>query len=255
MKRADIVRLIQITDCHLGSKKTFVSQGVNTYKSFLKVLNDVATRCAPSLIFISGDISSSGTKSSYQLFSDAMESLFIPYRWLPGNHDDFELMNTIIPQPFIRVEKHSNWVIISLVSSDPKKTPGLLAKNEIEELKLILKKYQNHFILIFVHHPPVRINSKWLDEHCITNSDQLEEILSGYSNVRGIFTGHVHQERTTNWNNLLVYSSPSTCYQFVSDVQHFQLSTDAPGYRWINLHSDGFMDTGVNYLKSSCMVS
>ena len=114
-------------------------------------------------------------------------------------------------------------------------------KNEIEELKLVLKKYQNHFILIFVHHPPVRINSKWLDEHCITNSDQLEEILSGYSNVRGIFTGHVHQERTTNWNNLLVYSSPSTCYQFVSDIQHFQLSTDAPGYRWINLHSDGFL--------------
>lgn len=84
-----MVRLVQITDCHLGAEKFFISHGVNTYESFSKVLHEISTKSPPSLIIASGDISSSGEKCSYQLFSDVMESSLIPYRWLPGNHDDF----------------------------------------------------------------------------------------------------------------------------------------------------------------------
>ena len=250
MKKTDVIKLIQISDCHLGPKKNFVSNGVNTYDSFKKVLREVKKKFGSSLIIISGDISASGTKASYQLFSDTMDKEFSSYRWLPGNHDDIKLMNDIISQQFVRVEKRENWIIISLISCDPKNVEGFLAKNEIEQLEFLLKKYKDHYILLFVHHRPTSINSKWLDEHQITNSDKLKKILSGYSNVRGIFTGHVHQERATNWGNLIVYSAPSTCYQFVKDIDCFELSTDGPGYRWIDLKSDGVVVTGVNYLKS-----
>ncbi|MFT7266969.1 MAG: Icc protein [Porticoccus sp.] len=245
-----MVRLVQITDCHLGAEKNFISHGVNTYESFSKVLHEIATKLPPSLIIASGDISSSGEERSYQLFSDAMESSLIPYRWLPGNHDDFLMMNNIIVQPFVRVEKQENWAVISLVSADPGSVAGVLAQNEIEQLRGLLKNCQNYFVLLFVHHHPVSINSRWLDEHCISNNRQFEEILAQYDNVRGIFTGHVHQERVTNWNELLVYNTPSTCFQFVSDAERFQLNEKAPGYRWIELHPDGFFDTGVNYLET-----
>ena len=103
---------------------------------------------------------------------------------------------------------------------------------------------------MFVHHRPTSINSKWLDKHRITNNPKLKQILARYPNVKGIFTGHVHQERTTYWGNLIVYSTPSTCYQFVKDIDNFEISSDGPGYRWINLRSDGVMATGVNYLES-----
>jgi Icc protein len=250
LKKTDVVNLIQISDCHLGSKKGFVSNGVNTYDSFKKVLCEIKKKFGSSLIIISGDISASGAKASYQLFSDTMDKECISYRWLPGNHDDLHLMSNIISQQFIRVEKHENWVIVSLISSYSKNVEGFLAKNEIEELEFLLKKYKDRYILLFVHHPPAPINSKWLDEHRITNSGKLKTILSGHPNVKGIFTGHVHQERATDWGNSIVYSTPSTCYQFVKDIDYFEISSDGPSYRWIDLKSDGVIVTGVNYLKS-----
>ena len=244
------MRLVQITDCHLGAEKNFILHGINTYESFSRVLHEISNKFLPSLIIASGDISSSGEGRSYQLFSDVMESSLIPYRWLPGNHDDFLMMNNIIAQPFVRVEKQENWAIVSLVSADPENISGVLAKEEIEQLRSSLNNCQNYFVLLFVHHHPVSINSRWLDEHCISNNQQFEEILAQYDNIKAIFTGHVHQERTTTWNDLLVYNTPSTCFQFANEAEDFQLDKKAPGYRWIELYPDGLFDTGVNYLDT-----
>ena len=246
-----MVRIVQITDCHLGTEKNFVSHGINTYESFSSVLHDIKEKCTPSLVIVSGDISSSGKKSSYQIFSDAMQSSLIDYRWLPGNHDNFALMSRVISQPFVRVEKKENWVIVSLISADPKSAAGRLMKDEIENLRSLLQEYQSYFILLFVHHHPVSINSKWLDEHCISNSFEIEKILAEHENVKAVFNGHVHQEKAANWNNIPVYSTPSTCYQFAGNIEYFQLENKAPGYRWIELYPNGHFDTGVCYLKPS----
>jgi Icc protein len=250
LKKTDVIKLIQISDCHLGSKENFVSNGINTYDSLMRVLKEVKKNFEPTLLIVTGDISASGTKMSYELFSDMMDKESLPYRWLPGNHDDINLKKSTIYQKFIRAEEQKNWVVISLISSSLESDGGFLCKNEIDKLEFLLKKYKERYILLFVHHRPTSINSKWLDKHRITNNPKLKQILARYPNVKGIFTGHVHQERTTYWGNLIVYSTPSTCYQFVKDIDNFEISSDGPGYRWINLRSDGVMATGVNYLES-----
>lgn len=249
-KNGGVVRLVQLTDCHLGSDQSFSLGGVNTYRSFSRVLAEATTKRSPSLAVISGDIACEGEEASYRLFSETMKSSSLAYTWLPGNHDNFQLMKKIIPQPFVRSVVQDNWAIISLVSAIPGSVSGELAATELQQLGELLQQYQDQFVLLFVHHPPVDIHCKWLDEQRISNSNQLAEVLAQYNNVKAIFTGHVHQESMRAWCDVPVYTTPSTCFQFTGGSDIFDISDQPPGYRWIDLSPDGHIDTGVEYLAA-----
>ena len=46
--------------------------------------------------------------------------------------------------------------------------------------------------------------------------------------------------------DLRLLASPSTCVQFAPGSEEFQVDRSAPGYRWLRLHADGRLDTGVS---------
>ena len=247
------VRLVQLSDCHLGHNQDFSLAGVNTYQSFSQVLTEVTSTLRPSLIFFTGDIACEGKKASYQLFSEVIASTKrsykqLDYRWLPGNHDDFQVMKDALPQPFVKAQVLGGWVAISMVSAISGRVDGELIDAELQELNDLLAMHKDKYILLFVHHPPVEIDCKWLDEQRISNSKKLKEVLAQHSRVKAIFTGHVHQESTTDWCGIPVYSTPSTCFQFTGHSETFDISDQPPGYRWIELYPDGQIKTEVEHV-------
>ncbi|KTC63185.1 hypothetical protein AO262_22830 [Pseudomonas fluorescens ABAC62] len=44
-------------------------------------------------------------------------------------------------------------------------------------------------------------------------------------------------------------ASPSTCIQFAPGSEDFKVSEQAPGYRWLRLHGDGRLETGVERVR------
>ncbi|MNJ82082.1 3',5'-cyclic adenosine monophosphate phosphodiesterase CpdA [compost metagenome] len=44
-------------------------------------------------------------------------------------------------------------------------------------------------------------------------------------------------------------ASPSTCIQFEPGSEDFKVGEQAPGYRWLRLHTDGSIDTGVSRVR------
>ena len=244
----DIVRLVQLTDCHLGLDCEFNLAGVNTHDTFSKVLSAVKINEPSSYTFVTGDIACEGAEASYQLFSAMMASSQLDYGWLPGNHDDFQQMQKTIPQPFVKAKEFGEWVVISLVSSVPGKVNGELSAYELQALSDLLEQYKDQFILLFVHHPPVDIQCQWLDEQRISNSEKLNEVISVHKKVKAIFTGHVHQESETNWFGIPVFTTPSTCFQFTSHSDTFDISNQPPGYRWIELYPNRSIKTGVEHI-------
>ena len=62
--------------------------------------------------------------------------------------------------------------------------------------------------------------------------------------------GHIHQSHEADWDGIPVYSTPSTCFQFKPKSVDFALDDLPPAYRWIDLYSDGKIDTGVKYLHA-----
>lgn len=246
----NVTRVVQLSDCHLGADQSFMLAGINTFHSFTQSLSEIeGSLKKPALIAVTGDIASAGDPQTYQLFSNAMSSSQFPYAWLPGNHDDFSLMKTSALQPFTRFVELGNWVAIFLVSAVPGEVYGEISGTELKELDDLLKQFEGRNIVLFVHHSPAPISCKWLDQQRITNSEQFGDLIAQHENVRALFSGHVHQENESIWQGLPVYSVPSTCFQFASGSDTFELSDLPPGYRWIDLYPDGRIETGVERLN------
>ena len=241
------VRVIQLTDCHLGADTDYRLAGVRTYHSFVEVLQRLrADPASAAMVLVSGDIAARGIVAAYQLFTDEMSALGLPFAWLPGNHDQLELMQHAADMPPFRpVVELGDWRLVCLNTAVRGEVGGHLGSGQLEFFDASLSAHRGHPVALFMHHPPADIGCKWLDRQQVSNGHELAAIVRRHGNVRVGFSGHVHQEALVDFAGIPFYTTPSTCFQFASRSEDFALSADPPGYRWIDLYPDGSYATGV----------
>ena len=173
--------------------------------------------------------------------------------WLPGNHDDLLLMKKHLSDfPYSPIYQDKHWAILMLDSSVAGQPGGEISSQQLVQLEINLERLKDMHILVAMHHSPVSVNSRWLDEHQISNHQKLHHLLAAHGNVKAVITGHIHQQYEINWRGIQVYSTPSTCFQFQENSDQFALSNKDPAYRWLDLHPDGLIETGikrVDFLK------
>lgn len=245
-------RLIQITDPHIGDDREHRLAGIQTHESYRAVLAAVAAMTpVPDLIMVTGDIAAQGSAKAYELFSQQIKFLDLPYAWLPGNHDDFAVMQqSVSSSPYWPLLEFGVWRVLSLNTAVAGQTPGALTAEELLFLDSALAREARNPAIIFMHHPPVAVGCAWLDRQRVANAAELATVVGRHRNVKAIFTGHVHQVFQVDWAGTTVHTTPSTCFQFAANRRDFALADDPPGFRWIDLHVDGRLDTGVIYLDS-----
>jgi Icc protein len=93
------------------------------------------------------------------------------------------------------------------------------------------------------------MGSRWLDTMAVDNAGEFLAVIDRHPQVRGILWGHVHQTFDRQRNGVRLMATPSTCIQFLPGSDDFALDTAAPGYRWLSLHPDGRIETGVERLE------
>lgn len=248
------MRLVQITDTHLYANPSQTLLKLNTQQSFEEVVallkSDVKK---PDIIVLTGDMSQDNSEAAYERVVKAFQSFSCPVYWIPGNHDDPELLETVFSKSTFKDDKAvvvDEWLLIFLNSHYPKHVAGLLSRSELSRLEHFLSQHHDKHAMLFLHHPPVSVGSAWLDKSRLTNPDDLFNITDKHSNIRAIISGHAHQAYETHRQGVPILSTPSTCIQFLSHSQQFALDTLSPGYRWIELQADGKFKTGVERVKN-----
>lgn len=247
MSRVESLRLLQVTDCHLGANPGELLLGLNPDESLADVLALLAlTESSADCLVATGDISSQGELESYHRFLHSLQgNLSMPMGWLAGNHDVAVDMKAIRqPSLFIDYMDLGLWQIILLDSSVPGEIYGNISEDELQRLEGLLNVSDKH-TLVFVHHQPVPVGSAWMDQYIIRNATRLLDLLAQHQHVKGLIWGHVHQDFTATREHIKLYGTPSTCIQFKANSDGFALDTSMPGYRWFDLHADGRFDTGV----------
>jgi len=203
------------------------------------------------LILASGDLSQDGSPESYRRFAELTAPLDAPARWFAGNHDDAQAMRQACAgtERLEVVTDLGHWRLIALDSSIPGAVPGQLDAAQLELLEQALSEAGARHVLLSFHHHPLPVGSAWLDPIGLRNAEALFAVLDRYPNLRCILWGHVHQEIDVQRNGVRLLASPSTCVQFAPGSEEFQVSSEAPGYRWLRLHADGTLDTGVSRVR------
>lgn len=247
-----VLRIVQITDTHLHGPEDGHLLGMKTLHSLQCVLDIVAQqRPAIDAFVVSGDLSQDGSLLSYQRLHNALANFQCPNFWLEGNHDVPELMQQAAAntEHLNRIIRSQHWQIILLNSQVMGSVFGHLADDQLQLLDQALAERPELHSLVCLHHHPIPIESRWMDNIGLQNPDEFFAVLNKHNNVRAVLCGHVHQESDRLLNGLRFLSSPSTCVQFSRFSDDFDVDTLAPGYRWLDLHADGLIETGVSRVE------
>lgn len=241
--------IIQLSDSHLRKEEEGELLGMNTLQSLDAVIALARQEFPnPDLVLASGDISQDGSVEAYRRFQERASVFNASLYWFPGNHDDRKAMAEAAKSQalFEKVVQVPGWQLIFLDSLVSGKVHGELAESELAVLDKALSEGPKIPTMISFHHHPVDIGSRWLDTIGLKNRDDLFAITDRYEHVKVILWGHIHQERDEMRNGVRLLATPSTCVQFLPKSEDFAVDTAAPGYRWLKLHRNGTIDTGVS---------
>lgn len=243
------IRLLQLTDSHLGEQLGETLVGMDTDASLEHVLALLKQQPSADLLLATGDISNGGSLASYQRFQQLTAGIARHALWLPGNHDLWSVMQQALPEGAEELDRHAeigNWQIIMLDSTTPGEVGGSFSAQELSYLRERLEASVDSHVLICLHHHPIVIGCDWLDEQQVSNADEFFALLDEFEQVRGLLWGHIHQTIERERHGVKLMASPSTCIQFAPDSANFKLDRVNPGYRWLELHADGTINSGVS---------
>ena len=246
------IRIVQITDTHLFSEGSGTLLKMNTKHSFQQVLELVRMHDSPpDLILGTGDIAQDASATAYEYFKSSIGALNAPFMWLPGNHDNALLMQSLAEgtSAAYKYMQLDNWLIVMLDTSVGEQVQGALSAEELEFLSAQLEASElsdsvDH-VLVSMHHNPIRGTAGWMKNIGLQNPQKFWETAKTSSKLRAIIYGHIHQELDFEFEGIRCLCTPSTCIQFKPDVVNFALDKLNPGYRNLVLYSDGAIDTQV----------
>ena len=253
----DVFRIIQITDPHLFKDTNGELLGFNTQASFSQVLSEIQQQQYDyDLVLATGDLVQDNSDEGYLRFRQEVKALNNKMVfWIPGNHDFQPKMFEILKEETVSAKKHillgDKWQILLLDSQVQGVPHGQLEAEELDWLMLKLQEHPQRYSLVVLHHHLLSTGSAWLDQHNLRNANELAEVLAPFKNVKALLYGHIHQQVDSEWLGYQVMATPSTCIQFKADSNTFALDVVQPGWREIDLHADGHIETRVKRIQQA----
>lgn len=246
-------QILQLTDLHLFADSSRRLRGVLPEQSFRDVLEHVVTHeLDPAAVVLTGDLAHDELAETYDIVRQLIRELPDSVLVIPGNHDNrpalreafprqFELLGTRDLPPYVVFSRTlGDWQLIGLDTHIPGAVPGRLEPEQVQWLEQELNACADRSAVLFLHHPPIPVDSPWLDALGLLEPNGLHEVLEGRSNVRLMISGHVHQAFQGQLGHIAVRTAPATSMQFVPRQAEPAYDAIPPGYAVLTLENDSW---------------
>ena len=246
-KPQDVYRLVHISDCHLVAEPDGWFCGVQPYRQ-LELLFAAVLSNPPDAVILTGDLTQDHSLASYQLIAGLFSELPCPVFYLPGNHDDIDLMQqAFAARPFCaETELHlGDWRLCLLNSKGP--TPaGYFGQLRQQQLQQQLSSYPaDAAVWLFCHHHISPMGS-FIDEHIQLDADPLWQIIDSDRRIKGFAHGHCHYAYAKMQQGIQLVGCPASSVQFLL-TPDYQPVAGRPGYiEWI-FHANAKADSAVRW--------
>lgn len=246
------VRLLQFTDPHLFGDTRETLRGTATYPALSRVLAAARSAYPDAMAWlVTGDLVQDDP-GGYQSFRALFDTADKPVLCIPGNHDDVRAMSSALataPYQLCGERDFGAWRVIMLDSAVPGAAHGTLSQASLARLDRSLAGAADRHALVCLHHHPIDMDSRWLDEVGLTNRDEFFRVIDRHEHVRAIAWGHVHQALDTRRRDVRLLATPATCAQFLPRSDDFAIDLQPPAYRVLTLEDDGSLDTSLEWVN------
>ena len=170
----------------------------------------------------------------------------MPYYIVPGNHDHRQMLPEVFEEhrylhsegPFLNysIEQYP-MRIIALDSLNPGTHTGLLCQQRLDWVDQQLQQQPERPTLIFLHHPPSKIGSLYVDDMMCMNGESLGEIVERHPQVKGVACGHVHRDIVVSWHRTVLFVTGSSAFSYdliLKEVDDLDPVFEPPVYRLFN---------------------
>jgi len=218
-------------------------RGTVTYASLTAALEHYRNQDWRADIVVStGDLVQDDSAGAYQHFCELLGTLKLPVYCVPGNHDVRTIMQDVLVEHdfnYCKSIEHGNWFIAGIDSCIKGEAGGHVSAAELDRLDAEIGNTKVANVMVCLHHPPVPMDSKWLDSVGLTNAEQFLARASASGKVRLALFGHVHQQCDAEYEGITIIGTPSTCRQFTPHSDTFAVDDNPPAYRRVSLYTDG----------------
>lgn len=231
-----MTRIIQLSDPHIVPEGELAYGQVETsapLKSCVETINRILPNIGPiDMVIVTGDLTDYGTAEEYQRFRDIMEPLKIPYRVIPGNHDNVNVMRANFSDhewmpksgPINWTAEFTDLALIALDTNIADQDYGNLSDQSLSYLHDKLADLNNKSVIVAIHHPPILTGMKTMDKYNLRDSEKLKGILSEFPGELKLVCGHMHRNITAFFGSVICQISPGTSHcvnmDFREDAPH-----------------------------------
>jgi len=243
----DFYRLLQISDCHLVAEPDGWFCGVQPYRQLQMLLSQLRAN-QPDAVLLTGDLTQDHSLQSYLLIAALFSDWTCPVFYLPGNHDDMELMqHAFRSAPFSAQTELSlgDWRLCLLNSTGP--TPaGYFDSARQQQFQQQLTTYPPEAaVWLFCHHHISPMGS-FIDEHIQLDAAALWQIIGSDPRIKGLAHGHCHYAYAKQQQGLQLVGCPASSVQFLL-TPDYQPVAARPGYiEWI-FHANAAANCSVQW--------
>lgn len=217
-------KIIQITDTHIVPEGQLAYQKVDTAAALVEAvttINRILPQIGPvDLVVVTGDLTDFGSMEEYQRFRDIMVPLAIPYRAVPGNHDDRETMRAAfadqdwIPKdgPIDWIVEFSDFILVGLDTLVQGVPHGQLTEGSLYFLKVNMASHPAKPFLVGLHHPPFATGIQAMDRQNLRQAEPLHDILNTHPGGARLICGHLHRNVVTEWDGVICQIAPGVSH-------------------------------------------
>jgi 3',5'-cyclic AMP phosphodiesterase CpdA len=198
------MEIVQLSDIHVGSQFR--------EEVFKKVIDEI-NLLKPDAVVITGDLTNEGLVEQYEKCKKMISQINVEkIIAISGNHDYRNTGYLLFKKyfPFKTENDLGNDVIlITLNSTRPDRDDGEVGHKQTLWLEHTLKKYENKFKIVAMHHHLIGIPDTGSDRLTVIDAgDVLRAVLD--SNVSLVLCGHKHRPWLWDFNTLSIANAGTT---------------------------------------------
>ncbi len=220
-----LLRFVQISDTHISADPHFNSDGAQHTpligaQALVHELNKLPF--TPDFILHTGDVVNGSTEDDYQAAREVLGALSVPVYYVAGNHDDATLLQRVMlgaeqPKTPFDYEIEVNGVqIIGMDSNRPAPLYcGRVSDEQLAWLSDLCGADDPRPLIVALHHNVLPMGAPWWDERLrlINGEDFHRALLPARERIRGVFSGHVHQNVDIVRDGIVYFSGLSSWTQ------------------------------------------
>jgi 3',5'-cyclic AMP phosphodiesterase CpdA len=179
------MKIAHISDIHCNEGTDF---NPKMFDTAAKIVNKVDA----DLVFISGDLTTDGLISEYELAKEKLKQIEGKLVIVPGNHDERNLGWKLFPEFFGDtdfIQNYDDVILVGLASSEPDKDEGHLGRGRHIKIEEGIKKKKT--TIIGFHHHLIPIPNSGRETNIIEDAGETLDIILK-NEVPLVMMGHRH---------------------------------------------------------------